>query len=72
MVRILFILLILSPVFLSAEPRLEKLFVCKARNLAGRRFSAIGPDEVLTQEKAMRKCESVSAQCYPTGCEETN
>ncbi len=48
------------------------LYVCTARSLLGKRFSATGDDKVLTQEAAMKQCEAYAFRCYRTGCQATD
>ena len=48
----------------------RRVVVCTARNLTGKRFTAIGLNNTLVQERAMRMCEAESFRCYPTGCRE--
>lgn len=43
-------------------------YVCKARSLTGKYYSATGTDKVLTQDAAMKLCSAQSFRCYPTGC----
>lgn len=50
----------------------ERVYVCKARSLSGRYFSATGPDSVLAQDEAMRLCSAHSLRCYATGCGSSN
>lgn len=47
------------------------LWVCNARSILGKRFSATGTDKVLAQEEAMQKCEAYAFRCYRTGCDAT-
>lgn len=44
-------------------------YLCTARNLLGKRYSATGDDEILTQEEALRRCEAESARCVAGGCQ---
>jgi hypothetical protein len=48
------------------------LYVCTARSILGKRFSATGFDKVLTQEEAMQRCEAHAFRCYRTGCDVTS
>ncbi len=61
---------------LAAEKAAERptervLYVCSARSILGKRFSATGSDKVLAQEEAMQRCESYAFRCYRTGCDVT-
>lgn len=47
-------------------------YVCTARSILGKRFSATGTDKVLTQEEAMQRCEAYAFRCYRTGCDVTS
>jgi len=51
-----------------AHRQTAESYVCTARSLTGKRYSATGPDKALTQEAALRKCEESSFRCYRTGC----
>lgn len=63
----------------SAEPKAPEsglprssaertMYVCTARSLTGRRFSATGENQTLTQEAALRLCESHALRCIAAGC----
>ncbi len=64
----LVVLVLAATVGAFAHREAAESYVCTARSLTGKRYSATGPDKALTQEAAMRKCEENSFRCYRTGC----
>ena len=52
----------------APAPGARETFICHARSVLGRRYTATGENEKLTQEAAMQKCEASARRCYPTGC----
>lgn len=50
------------------SPELSTTYLCKARSLTGKYYSATGTNKILTQDAAMKACSAQSFRCYPTGC----
>lgn len=73
MKRIFFFLIALSALTASSTPPTRMpstgtIYVCKARSILGRYYSATGTDRAVTQDAAMKDCQAYSRRCYPTGC----
>ncbi len=46
------------------------IWVCTARNLAGRPYRAEDADENTSRRLALEKCEAENFRCYPGSCKE--
>jgi len=45
-------------------------WVCNARSLTGKFYTATGTDKATTQSQAVALCQAQSFRCYPTGCKQ--
>jgi hypothetical protein len=44
------------------------MYLCGARSLSGRYFSAQDANAIVAQDVALKMCQAKSWRCYPVGC----